>query len=160
MWVQGGLCSVSATCQPEVEGVSNLRHYVWHTCSHWVLPWPEVTLNHDGQMKPGKVLEQPDFNLVLQHHEAIGSKIQINCLLYQTVNPEGHIASMTPKMVCPLVSIYSFGLATHSAATTMEAFSWRTFVCSFKGKNSCLELDEENNAGGCLLSIELEPGGD
>lgn len=128
-----------------------------------MLPRPEVTLNHDGQMKPGKVLEQPDFSLVLQHHEAIGSKAIGP--LYQTVNPEGHIASMTLKMVCLLVSKYSFGLATHSAATTMEAFSWRTFgmtklVCSFKGENFCLELDEENDAGGRLLSIELEPGGD
>lgn len=71
-------------------------------------------LSHDSQMKPGNVFEQPDFNPILHHREAIGSKIQIHCLLYtwrclvlnQTVNSEGHMASMTLKMVCPLMSTY------------------------------------------------------
>lgn len=54
------------------------------------------------------------------------------------------MASLTLQMVSPLVPKYSTSLATHSAATTVEVFSWRTF-----GMTS-LELDEENNTGGRL----------
>lgn len=50
-------------------------------------------------------------------------------MLNQLVYSEGHIESVTLKVVCPLqvmVSKYSVGPATHSATATIEAFNWST----------------------------------
>lgn len=88
------------------------------------------------------------------------------------MNSEGHIASVTLKMVCPLhvmVSKFSLGPATHSATTTMEAFNWSTLgmtklvsllnVCWFKVIVLGNQLVEKINTTLRTASMELVPEG-